>query len=103
VKNLGFQSFEFINLQVQTEDQYIFIYDAILEAVICGNSEIPVDKLQAHVEMLTTPLPGENFKGIDVEFKVAITILLNILFVHCIYVLTGCLRISINNVLLFHL
>lgn len=56
--------------QVQTEDQYIFIYDAILEAVICGNTEIPVDKLQAHVEMLTTPLPGENFKGIDVEFKV---------------------------------
>ncbi|ODN02995.1 Tyrosine-protein phosphatase Lar [Orchesella cincta] len=57
------------NYMVQTEDQYIFIYDAILEAVICGNSEIPVDKLQAHVEMLTTPLPGENFKGIDVEFK----------------------------------
>lgn len=59
-------------MQVQTEDQYIFIYDAILEAVICGNSEIPVDKLQAHVEMLTTPLPGENFRGIDVEFKVQI-------------------------------
>jgi receptor-type tyrosine-protein phosphatase F len=56
--------------QVQTEEQYIFIHDAILEAIICGNTEIPADKLQEHVDYLTTLHPGESYTGLDIEFKV---------------------------------
>ena len=55
---------------MQTEDQYIFIHDAILEAVICGNTEVPADKLGTHLEMLTVLHPGENYTGLNLEFKV---------------------------------
>ncbi|XP_035710661.1 tyrosine-protein phosphatase Lar isoform X4 [Folsomia candida] len=57
------------NYMVQTEDQYIFIHDAIVEAIICGCTEIPADKLQAHLDMLTTLHPGESYTGLDIEFK----------------------------------
>src|SRR5690348_16202290 len=54
---------------VQTEDQYIFIHDAILEAIIGGNTEIPVDKIGSHLDMLTCLHPGEAYTGLDIEFK----------------------------------
>jgi len=43
----------------------------VLEAVICGNTEVPADKLQAHLEMLTALHPGETYSGLDIEFKVS--------------------------------
>lgn len=43
----------------------------MLEAVICGNTEVPADKLQAHLEMLTALHPGETYSGLDIEFKVS--------------------------------
>lgn len=55
---------------VQTEDQYIFIHDALLEAAICGNREIPARHLHAHIQKLTMPEPGEAMTGMELEFKV---------------------------------
>ncbi|XP_013388176.1 tyrosine-protein phosphatase Lar isoform X2 [Lingula anatina] len=57
------------NYMVQTEDQYIFIHDALLEAVTCGNTEIPARNLYAHLQKLTQPEPGETVTGMELEFK----------------------------------
>ena len=58
------------NYMVQTEDQYIFIHDALLEAVQCGNTEVPARNLAAHIQKLTQPEPGETVTGMELEFKV---------------------------------
>lgn len=57
------------NYMVQTEDQYVFIHDALLEAVQSGNTEIPARNLYAHIQKLTQPEPGETITGMDVEFE----------------------------------
>ena len=59
------------NYMVQTEDQYIFIHDALLEAVSSGNTEIPARNLYAHIQKLTQPEPGETVTGMELEFKVS--------------------------------
>ncbi|XP_041430119.1 protein tyrosine phosphatase receptor type D S homeolog isoform X33 [Xenopus laevis] len=57
------------NYMVQTEDQYIFIHDALLEAVTCGNTEVPARNLYAYIQKLTQIEPGENVTGMELEFK----------------------------------
>lgn len=58
------------NYMVQTEDQYIFIHDALLEAVTCGNTEVPARNLYAYIQKLTQIETGENVTGMELEFKV---------------------------------
>ncbi|XP_019717479.1 receptor-type tyrosine-protein phosphatase delta-like isoform X13 [Hippocampus comes] len=57
------------NYMVQTEDQYIFIYDALLEAVTCGNTEVPARNLYSYIQRLTQIEPGDNVTGMELEFK----------------------------------
>ncbi|XP_035273497.1 receptor-type tyrosine-protein phosphatase delta-like isoform X32 [Anguilla anguilla] len=57
------------NYMVQTEDQYIFIHDALLEAVACGNTEVPARNLYAYIQKLTHVEHGENVTGMELEFK----------------------------------
>lgn len=57
------------NYMVQTEDQYIFIHDALLEAVICGLTEVPARNLHSHIQKLMQPEIGENITGMELEFK----------------------------------
>ncbi|XP_054161906.1 tyrosine-protein phosphatase Lar-like isoform X2 [Oppia nitens] len=57
------------NYTVQTEDQYIFIHDAVLEAVIAGNTEVSARNLYNHIQMLMQVVPGENITGMELEFK----------------------------------
>ncbi|XP_024937645.1 tyrosine-protein phosphatase Lar isoform X9 [Cephus cinctus] len=56
------------NYMVQTEDQYIFIHDALLEAVICGNTEVPARNLHSHIQKLVQP-ELDNITGMELEFK----------------------------------
>ncbi len=55
---------------VQTEDQYIFIHEALLEAATCGNTEVPARNLFAHIQKLTQPPSGETVTAMELEFKV---------------------------------
>ena len=57
------------NYMVQTEDQYIFIHDALLEAVQSGNTEISARHLYAHIQKLTQPMSDASC-AMETEFKV---------------------------------
>ncbi|XP_061549972.1 receptor-type tyrosine-protein phosphatase F-like isoform X6 [Phycodurus eques] len=57
------------NYMVQTEDQYIFIHEALLEAATCGNTEVAARNLYAHIQKLTQPPPGETVTAMELEFK----------------------------------
>uniref|UniRef100_A0A131YFQ3 protein-tyrosine-phosphatase n=1 Tax=Rhipicephalus appendiculatus TaxID=34631 RepID=A0A131YFQ3_RHIAP len=57
------------NYMVQTEDQYLFIHDALLEAVLAGNTEVPARALAAHLQSLLQLVPGEACTGMELEFK----------------------------------
>ncbi|XP_064194144.1 receptor-type tyrosine-protein phosphatase F isoform X15 [Anguilla rostrata] len=57
------------NYMVQTEDQYIFIHEALLEAATCGNTEVPARNLYAHIQKLTQVPPGETVTSMELEFK----------------------------------
>lgn len=52
----------------QTEDQYMFIHDALLEAVVCGNTEVPARSLPTHITNLL--LNHDGITNMELEFKV---------------------------------
>lgn len=58
------------NYMVQTEDQYVFIHDALQEAVTCGTTEVPARNLFAYIQKLTQIESGDNVTGMELEFKV---------------------------------
>lgn len=57
------------NYIVQTEDQYMFIHDAVLEAAIAANTEVPVSDLSEHYNRLMQVVPNEGATGLELEFK----------------------------------
>ncbi|XP_037325977.2 protein tyrosine phosphatase receptor type Fa isoform X5 [Pungitius pungitius] len=57
------------NYMVQTEDQYIFIHEALLEAATSGNTEVPARNLYAHIQKLAQTPPGETVTAMELEFK----------------------------------
>ncbi len=67
------------NYMVQTEDQYIFIHDAVLEAVVCGVTEVPARNLHHHIQQLMSGAGGDqgmidghaapHMSGMEIEFK----------------------------------
>lgn len=59
------------NYMVQTEDQYVFIHEALLEAATCGHTEVPARNLYAHIQKLGQVPPGESVTAMELEFKVS--------------------------------
>lgn len=59
------------NYMVQTEDQYIFIHEALLEAATCGNTEVVARSLFAHIQKLGQIPPAETVTAMELEFKVS--------------------------------
>ncbi|XP_035861434.1 receptor-type tyrosine-protein phosphatase S-like isoform X20 [Sander lucioperca] len=57
------------NYMVQTEDQYSFIHEALLEAVACGNTEVAARSLYSYMQKLSKVEPGEHITGMELEFK----------------------------------
>uniref|UniRef100_A0A8C7ZPR9 protein-tyrosine-phosphatase n=1 Tax=Oryzias sinensis TaxID=183150 RepID=A0A8C7ZPR9_9TELE len=54
---------------VQTEEQYVFVHDAILEACLCGNTAIPVCDFRAIYYNISRIDPQTNSSQIKDEFQ----------------------------------
>jgi hypothetical protein len=62
---------------VQTEDQFVFIYEALLDAVESGCTEVPAESLYVIVQQLTSMYTVDGtdptqipVTGMELEFKV---------------------------------
>uniref|UniRef100_A0A8I5ZXQ0 Receptor-type tyrosine-protein phosphatase S n=1 Tax=Rattus norvegicus TaxID=10116 RepID=A0A8I5ZXQ0_RAT len=61
------------NYMVQTEDQYSFIHEALLEAVGCGNTEVPARSLYTYIQKLAQVEPGEHVTGMELDCQLTPT------------------------------
>ena len=52
------------------QEQYIFIHDAILESITCGNTQISAANLQIRVNKLKQRDGDTNLSGYEQQFKV---------------------------------
>ncbi|XP_065069136.1 receptor-type tyrosine-protein phosphatase S-like isoform X1 [Rhopilema esculentum] len=57
------------NFMVQTESQYVFIYDALLDAVICGNTEATAHDISMKLRYLNQQSPDASETYLMQEFK----------------------------------
>ncbi|KAJ8287235.1 hypothetical protein GJAV_G00049210 [Gymnothorax javanicus] len=54
---------------VQTDMQYVFIFQAMLEHYLYGDTELEVTSLESHMAKLYSPSPGAGCSGLEAEFK----------------------------------
>ena len=57
---------------VQTEDQYFFIHEAVAEALMCGVTEVKVEKLHSYIQELCSLIPEDEagHTHMELQFKV---------------------------------
>lgn len=53
------------------QEQYIFIHEAILEALLCGETAVDADRLGHHYDDLITVDPSTHLAPIQEEFEVS--------------------------------
>ncbi|XP_061439480.1 receptor-type tyrosine-protein phosphatase alpha isoform X6 [Rhineura floridana] len=54
---------------VQTDMQYVFIFQALLEHYLYGDTELEVTSLETHLQKIYNKIPGTNSNGLEEEFK----------------------------------
>ncbi|XP_016528027.1 receptor-type tyrosine-protein phosphatase alpha isoform X1 [Poecilia formosa] len=54
---------------VQTDMQYVFIFQALLEHYLFGDTELEVTSLECHLAKLGANSPGAGCSGLEAEFK----------------------------------
>ena len=59
------------NYMVQTAPQYVFIHDALLEAIMCGDNSIPAPELRKRFQELVEVDPESNKSRLQLQFEVS--------------------------------
>lgn len=54
--------------------QYVFIFQALLEHYLYGDTELEVTSLESHLAKLYSPSPGAGCGGLEAEFKVCLRV-----------------------------
>lgn len=67
------------NFLVQTEEQYIFIHDALQEAIESGETNIEANNLMQHIQDMLCPSNNKTdaWNNLDSQYKVIITTIIN--------------------------
>ncbi|XP_064386168.1 uncharacterized protein LOC135334780 isoform X2 [Halichondria panicea] len=55
---------------VQTQDQYVFIHDAILESVTCGDTQISAGDLRRQIQKMLSVTPGKTISEFQYQFQI---------------------------------
>ena len=61
-------------MNIVMQEQYIFIHDAILEAVTCGDTQISASNLRRSIQKLSYSDPETNYIGFESQFKAYISV-----------------------------
>ncbi|NXN96504.1 PTPRK phosphatase, partial [Rhinopomastus cyanomelas] len=54
---------------VQTKEQYIFLYEVLLEGLLCSTTRVPVENIANHVSCLQEAETSRNNSVLEKEFK----------------------------------
>ncbi|OPJ75434.1 receptor-type tyrosine-protein phosphatase T [Patagioenas fasciata monilis] len=54
---------------VQTKEQYTFLYEVLLEGLLCGNTGVPVESITSHVHCLREAETSRHNNVLEKEFK----------------------------------
>ncbi len=52
------------------QDQYVFIHDAILESVTCGDTQISAGDLRRQIQKMSAVAPGKTTSGFQYQFQI---------------------------------
>ncbi|XP_041436655.1 receptor-type tyrosine-protein phosphatase kappa isoform X3 [Xenopus laevis] len=54
---------------IQNQGQYMFLYDVLLETLVCSSTSLPVEGVLTHMRHMQTLDPGTNTSGFTREFQ----------------------------------
>ena len=57
-------------VRVLLQEQYVFIHDAVLESIVCGNTQIPAEDFRTTFEALKQAKPDADESGFQAQFNV---------------------------------
>lgn len=57
-------------IRVLMQEQYLFLYEVLLEGLLCGNTGVPVESITSHVRCLQEAETSRHNSVLEKEFKV---------------------------------
>jgi hypothetical protein len=55
---------------IHTQVQYVFIHDALVELVTCGDTSVPASGLRGRIKKMVQNIPEGDVSGFTAQFRV---------------------------------